>query len=47
MSELVAASGTAMCSMGTAPAPIKVTSQTKVMTEGKPAATITDSAVFE
>ena len=43
MSELVAASGTAMCSMGTAPAPIKVTSQTKVMAQGKPAATITDS----
>ena len=43
MSELVAASGTAMCSMGTAPAPIKVTSQTKVMAQGKTAATITDA----
>jgi hypothetical protein len=30
--------------MGTAPAPIKVTSQSKVMTQGKPAATIQDAA---
>ena len=43
MSELVAAGGTAVCSMGTAPAPVKVTSQSKVLAEGKPAATITDS----
>lgn len=42
MSELVAAMGTAMCSMGTAPAPVKVTSQTKVLAGGKPAATIQD-----
>ncbi len=42
MSELVTAGGTAMCSMGTAPAPVKVTSQTKVLAQGKPAATITD-----
>ena len=35
---------TTLCTMGTAPAPIKVTSQTKVLTEGKPAATIQDSA---
>ncbi len=32
-----------MCTMGTAPAPVKVTSQGKVLTEGKPAATIQDS----
>ena len=32
-----------MCSMGTAPAPVKVTSQSKVLADGKPAATITDS----
>ena len=32
-----------MCTMGTAPAPVKVTSQTKVMAQGKPAATITDA----
>ncbi len=43
MSNLVAVSGTAMCTMGTAPAPIKVTSQQKVLTEGKPAATIQDA----
>ena len=33
-----------MCTQGTAPAPIKVTSQTAVLTEGKPAATIQDCA---
>jgi len=43
MSELVGVGGTAMCTMGTAPAPIKVTSQGTVMVEGKPAATITDA----
>ncbi len=32
-----------MCTMGTAPAPVKVTSQAKVMAQGKPAATIADS----
>ncbi len=42
MSELVTVGGTAMCSMGTAPAPIRVTSQAKVLAEGKPAATIQD-----
>ncbi|MCR5594693.1 MAG: DUF4280 domain-containing protein [Lachnospiraceae bacterium] len=42
MSELVAAGGNAMCTMGTAPAPVKVTSQTSVLTEGKPAGTIQD-----
>ncbi len=33
-----------LCTFGTAPAPIKVTSQTVVLTEGKPAATIQDCA---
>ena len=42
MSELVTLGGTAMCSMGNAPGPIKVTSQAKVMVGGKPAATIQD-----
>lgn len=42
MSELVTIGGTAICSMGTAPAPIKVTSQAKVMVGGKPTATIQD-----
>jgi hypothetical protein len=32
--------------MGTAPAPLKVTSQVKVLAEGKPAATIQDVAPF-
>ncbi|MBO5551456.1 MAG: DUF4280 domain-containing protein [Lachnospiraceae bacterium] len=44
MSLLVAVGANTLCTMGTAPAPIKVTSQTKVMTEGKPAATIQDCA---
>lgn len=44
MSELVVLSGNCMCSMGTAPAPMKVTSQSTVLIEGKPAATITDCA---
>ncbi|MCR5503810.1 MAG: DUF4280 domain-containing protein [Lachnospiraceae bacterium] len=43
MSELVTVTGMAMCTMGQAPAPIKVTSQQKVMAGGKPAATIQDS----
>ena len=42
MSELVTLSGTAMCSMGTSPAPVRVTSQTKVLAGGKPCATIQD-----
>ena len=42
MSELVAMGASAMCSMGTAPAPVKVTSQGTVLAEGKPAATIQD-----
>ncbi len=44
MSELVVVAGTAMCTMGTAPAPIKVTSQSKVLAGGKPCGTIQDSA---
>ena len=35
-----------MCTMGTAPAPLKVTSQSKVLAEGKPAATIQDAAAM-
>ena len=42
MSELVAMGANAMCTMGTAPAPIKVLSQAVVMLDGKPAATIQD-----
>jgi len=44
VSLLVAMGGNLLCSMGTAPAPINVTSQTKVLLEGKPAATIQDCA---
>jgi hypothetical protein len=43
MSNLVVATGTAMCTMGTAPGPIKVTSNQKVLASGKPCATIQDS----
>ncbi len=43
MSELVVATGTAVCSFGTAPAPIKVTSQAKVIAGGKPCGTIQDA----
>ena len=42
MSELVTVSGNIMCSFGTAPAPLKVTSQGTVMADGKPVATIQD-----
>ncbi|MBQ3798146.1 MAG: DUF4280 domain-containing protein [Butyrivibrio sp.] len=42
MSELVTIGGTAVCTMGNAPAPIRVTSQTKVLAGGKPTATIQD-----
>ena len=42
MSELVVASGTCMCTMGTAPAPLNVTSQAKVMAGGKPCGTVSD-----
>ena len=44
MSLLTAVGANLMCTMGTAPAPLKVTSQTKVMCEGKPAGTIQDAA---
>ena len=43
MSELVVATGTALCTMGTAPAPVKVTSQAKVLAGGKPCGAIADS----
>ena len=33
-----------LCTFGTGPAPIKVTSQSKVLEDGKPAATIADAA---
>lgn len=44
MSLLVNVGSNLMCTMGTAPAPIKVTSQAKVLAQGKPAATIQDAA---
>ena len=44
MSQLTAMGANLLCTMGTAPAPIKVTSQTVVLTESKPAATIQDCA---
>ena len=43
MSELVTVGATAMCTFGAAPAPIKVTSNQTVLTDGKPAATIMDA----
>ncbi len=43
MSNLVVVTGTAMCTMGSTPAPIKVTSQAKVLAGGKPCGTIADS----
>ena len=36
--------GNLVCTNGTTPAPIKVTSQSKVLTDGQPAATIQDCA---
>ena len=42
MSNLVTATGMAVCTMGTAPAPIKVTSQGKVLAGGKPCGSIQD-----
>ena len=44
MSLLVAMGANLTCSMGNVPAPIKVTSQNKVLAEGKPAATVQDCA---
>ncbi len=42
MSQLTVVSGTCMCSFGAAPAPLKVTSNTTVLAEGKPVGTIQD-----
>ena len=42
MSMLVGMGANAMCSFGTGPAPIRVTSQQMILAEGKPAATIQD-----
>lgn len=42
MSQVVIATGTCMCSMGTAPAPLKVTNNVKVLADGKPVGTISD-----
>ncbi len=42
MSQVVTMGANCMCSFGTAPAPLKVTSQAKVIIDGKPAATIQD-----
>ncbi len=44
MSLLCAVGANLLCSFGTAPAPLKVTSQSIVLCEGKPAATIQDAA---
>lgn len=46
MSLLATVSANLMCTMGTAPAPLKVTSQTKVLAEGKPAGTIQDATAL-
>ena len=43
MSQVVIATGTCLCSMGTAPAPVKVTNNQKVLADGKPVATIADA----
>ena len=42
MSQLVVMTANCMCSFGTAPAPLKVTSQAMVIAGGKPCATIAD-----
>ncbi len=42
MSQLTALGANVMCAFGTTPAPLKVTSQTTVMSEGKLNATIQD-----
>ncbi len=44
MSLLTAVGANLLCSFGTAPAPLKVTSQSTVLCEGKPAGTIQDAA---
>ena len=43
MSVLTAMGANLMCSFGTAPAPLKVTQNTVVLAEGKPAGTIMDA----
>lgn len=43
MAQMVVAGATAICTFGTAPGTLNVTSQTTCMTEGKPAATIQDA----
>ncbi|MBO4457632.1 MAG: DUF4280 domain-containing protein [Butyrivibrio sp.] len=43
MSELVVATGMCMCTMGTAPAPLNVTNNAKVLADGKPCGTIIDA----
>ncbi|MCR5033165.1 MAG: DUF4280 domain-containing protein [Lachnospiraceae bacterium] len=43
MSELVTMGGQCVCSMGLAPAPIRVSSQQSVVNAGKPIATIQDA----
>ena len=45
MSQLVCAGASCLCSFGTAPGTINPTSQTKVLVDGKPAATIQDCQV--
>ncbi len=44
MSILAVVGANAMCTFGTAPAPVKVTSNTTVLADGKPAGTIQDAA---
>lgn len=44
MGVIVAAGASIMCSFGTTPANINVTSQTTLLVDGKPAATIQDTA---
>ncbi len=46
MSLLAEVGANLMCTMGTTPAPLKVSSQSKVLAEGKPAATIQDAAAM-
>ena len=43
MSELVVATGMCMCSMGTTPAPLNVTNNSKVLSDGKPCGTMADA----
>ncbi len=44
MSQAVVVGANCLCTFGTAPAPLKVTSQSTVLFEGKPVATIQDAA---